>query len=715
MYTWKQYTNLPGIKGMDPKQQWQKFYTYQMNETSINNSAAASSAAGAGGGGGGKKITSGRGALFMDNYNKNWEFFLTDENGKITNRKETGISVIEYYVDSTYVIDGKGYVICFSNEADYIYIYVKNDGTIVRTDTLSNHNDRGHRSGRFFFVTRINDGNGFRTITYFDGENVYDVEFGVEGEYSTATVESNTNYYLYEGNSWLGSERYMTDQATGVGIIVRDDLDGETDYKYYSLVNGNKLLINEEQPNETYGYGWHTFAGFGSIVTYNTTAGRYDTLRIVNLSTGNPILSVDISANDYDSNEWVFYGRGKMAHIFWGGTDNIYNIFLYDGATGELVNQTVSSTGLSFDFFCTQAAPSYGFDTLGYNFSRNFISEDIVFIFRSNAYVSNVLDYFDNFNILYIPSGVFDYSQEVNWVPLTDKGVDMYRAMFTENVFTIAIDVDGNVETPGNLGQLLITETNDTTYNFGFTVSNYTNYNTYQLYDSYVYKFFFSGNRDEIFIFDTNGNLDFTGTYSPNNYFYNERELFVMTNEQDQETYYYNNTTKGLSPSLVPLEGPSGNNYYNEETNWSTFWNNTDQMSDGKKLFRGNYNTHSEYVLLTGTSEPVYLDFSYLEGLNNNIYLCKTFIIVQYQDGDGNGFAKVYDYSGNLTQDLAFGYCEWISNDSVVGDMAVIRFTNWGTTKRVFLTKDNYHTYDLVWDPYYHYTLFNDIRWWYND
>ena len=716
MYTWKQYTNLPGIKGMDPREQWQKFYRYQMLEASSNSAASAAAGAGAGAGAGGSlnPKTSGRGSLFMDNYDRNWKFFLTDENGKITKRKETGISVTEYYVDGTYVIDGKGYIIMFSNDTDYIFMYVKADGTIVRKDELPNYNQTGERSGRFFFVTRNTNANGFRTITYFDGEKVYDVEFGVEGEYSTASVESNTNYYLYEGSSWWNSEEDMTDNATGVGIIVSDNLDGETGYKYYSLVDGNKVLINEEQPNFYYSYGWHTFAGFGCVVVWNAITNKYDSLRIVNLSTGEIIHNVDVSANNYGNNDWVFYGRGKMGHIFWNGNDDIYNIYLYDGSTGEIVNQRVGSTGLYFDFFCTQAAPAYEYDPAGFSFNRNFITDDIALTFRSDGYVSNELDYFDSFNILYIPSGVFDGSQEVNWIELSNKGVYEFMGMLTENVFTMPIDVDGNSGTPGNMGQLVITATDDTTYSFGFNVLSHDGIWMYQLYDSYVYKFFFSGDRDEIFIFDTNGNLDFTDTYYPNNEFYYERELFVMVNNEDDQAYYYNNTTKGLSPSLVPLEGPDGSKHFGSD-NYYTYWNTTDQMSDGKILLRGDdFERTDNFVLLTGTSEPVFFDFSYVIGTTWNIYLCKNFIVVQYRNDDHNGFAKVYDYSGNLTQDLEFGQCQWVSNDNIVGDMAVIRFTNWGTTKRVFLTKDTYHTYDLVWDPYYHYTLFNDIRWWYD-
>lgn len=709
MYTWKQFSSLPGIKGLEPREQWQKFYMYEASNTS----AAASSAAGAGAGGGSlSPITSGNGTLFLDDYKDNWSFFTADEAGKKTRTINTGVDRLDYYLQQSYIIDKKGYVLIFTDEVVFKVLYINESGRIVRTDSVPTTYDYEIVSCRYFYMKSDNDDAGYRTITYFDGENVYDVQFGAPGEYSTAYVDTETNYYLYETTSISETEAYMDSSASGAGLIVVDNLDGDTNEKYYSVYNGNKLLINEEQDNHYYSYTWDVYSGFGVVVDYDANEGIYSSIRIVDLRTGDDIYTIDVSTGAYASHDYVFYGTGKVANILWSTPGSVYKIYVFDGTTREIVVYEHERMNYNYDFFCTQKAAVYGYEIETENtFERNFISEDIVFTFRSSTSEINNLEYFDNFDILYIPASVFDGGQS-NLVELTDTGVEPNLGMFTNNVFTMLSDISGTSSTPGDFGCLIISEDDDTTHNFGFGNSIYNGVWFYQLNDGFVYKFFFNEDRDEVHIFDTNGNLEFDGNSPPANSFYNSGGLFAMSNYEDEITYYYNNTTKGLSPSLVPLTGPdSGNQFYDDEY-WLTFHNTPGNISDGILLLRGTDNSNTDnFVLLTENAAPVFFDFSYIDGLNHNIYLCKTFIIVQYRDGDGNGFAKVYDHSGNLKQDLSFGHCLWISNDAVVGDMAVIRFTSSGTTKRVFVSKNRHHTYDLVWDPYSHYTLFNDARW----
>lgn len=723
MYSWQHFIKLPGIKDLDPREQYRR-YSNLMLEASNNNAAAASSAAAGAGAGGGTpawrrtNLTGDNGVLFLDNYDTNYKFFIIDENGINSNRIDTGIVANDWYNQDYFSLQSKGYVIVFRNEEDetiYQFLFVRANGTIAASNIVNSGTDNENlpqwdqKDGKYFFYNEELPDNS-RNIVYFDGDEVYTHTFEFD-----PTVASNSNSYIYETEGWEDGSTSFDDEVSASGLIVYDVVGADRDSgyistKWYSLHKGTttELFVNDENYNlNIYSdVSWDFQSSFLTNLRFDGSI--YSDINFYNTETGD-VQTISLTASgtysvEYTNVDYLYYGTGKFGALFSNDSayENGYLVVTYDGVRKQAFTKLVPRVGTGeWDFFATTKTPSFR--------DRNFISENIVFVFQNNGVYTDPLYYWDNISFL----GVFDGATQNDLITLDGYGIDSVygSGMFTENVFTMLADSTGTASNPGQAAQLIIDANGYTFSNFGFSMSSYTNFNPYQLDDSYVYKFYFEADRDEFQKFDTDGTRLMTATFSPNNGTWNTGKLFVIDNNIDNITYFSNETTIGLSPSNIQTLGLTVSKSYDDET-WSTYYNKP--INDGKLLLSGNdYSAVDNFVLLTSSNQPVYYDFSYLNDMDGwNVYLCKTFIIVQFQDVDGNGFARTYDHNGTLTQDLSFGYCEWISNDSVVGDIGVLRFTNWGTTKRVFLTKDTYSEYDLDWDPYNHWTIFNDYYWW---
>lgn len=719
MYSWNYFISLPGIKDLDPREQARQFFIHQSNAMleASNNSLAPAAAAAAGSGGGGlTKKTSNEGVLFMDNLNSNYEFFVVDEKGVKTNRVNTGIVANDWYENNSWVIQSKGYVIEFRNEEDnniYQFLFVRADGTIAGSKIIQGNllYQYDQRNGKYFYYNELTTTG--RDIVYFDGDEIYTHTFDANN--TTARVAWNANTYIYETEGFQDGSSVFTDNVSASGLIVYDDRDSDINKKWYSLHKGTITELFQEDNGHIPDTTWDFQSSFVTNIRWDN---YYSDITFYSTETGNVLQTLSVTASEYQNVDSLYYGTGKFSALFYNNSE--YLVVTYDGVTNQLFTKTVERIGTGeWDFFCSTKTPSLGDAPWGDDDYRNFISENIVFVFQNNGVSYDAaqysLYYWTNISLL----GVFDGATQSDLVTLDGYGVDTVNygsGAFTENKFSVFADSTGtSSNNTGQAAQLIIDANGYTFSNFGPTIAEVDGFNLIQLDDAYVYKIYQSGSDiDEYQKFGTNGQRLMTATFSPaqTNY-WNTGKLFRMEHYYGN-TYstYFTNDIIGNSPSSIEALGLTVSKAYRNDS-WTTYYNTPDNINDGKVLLAGDdYTAVDNFVLLTGTTEPVYLDFSYIFDTNNNIYLCKTFIIVQYQDGEGNGFAKTYDYDGNITQELSFGQCEWISSDSVVGDLGVIRFTNWGTTKRVFLTKDTYYAYDLEWDPYYHWTIFNDYYWW---
>jgi hypothetical protein len=718
MYSWQHFINLPGIKDLDPREQYRR-YSNLMLEASNNNAAAAaasSAAAGAGAGGGGTPasrripITGDNGVLFIDDYDTNYKFFIVDENGINTGRIDTGIVVNDWYENNYYSLQSKGYVIEFRNENDSDYhqfLFVRANGTIAGSNIVFEPYQNDQRNGKYFFYTEIVSPRT-RNIVYFDGDEIYTHvfdRFEVNPE-----VADNENEYIYETQGYQSSTGF-DDNVSASGLIVIG-LPKSRDEQpiWYSVHKGTITELFQEEEVYIYDISWDFQSSFLTSIRYN--GPTYSDISFYSTETGETLQTLSITASQYTNVDYLYYGTGKFSALFQNSSE--YLVVTYDGVINQLFTKTIEKIGTGeWDFFATTKTPSFENAPFGDDDPRNFISESIVFVFQNNGVYNAPLYYWDNISFL----GVFDGATQSDLITLDGKGIDSVygSGMFTENVFTMFADSTGTASNPGQAAQLIISSTGYTFSNFGFSMSAYSSFTPYQLNDSYVYKFYFEADRDEYQKFNTNGTRLMTATFSPNNFERNTGKLFVINNNDENITYFTNEII-GNSPSSIEALGLTVSKSYDDDY-WETYYNKPDNINDGILLLSGNdYSVVDNFVLLTSSTQPLYLDFSYLDDMDGwNVHLCKTFIIVQFQDNEGNGFARTYDFDGNITQDLSFGYCEWISNDSVVGDIGVLRFTNWGTTKRVFLTKDTYSEYDLEWEPYNHWTIFNDYYWWRND
>ena len=721
MYSWKYFISLPGIKDLDPREQARQFFVYQSNamleasNNTLSQAAAAAAAAGAGGGAGGgsglRKRTSGEGVLFMDNLNSNYEFFVIDEKGVKTNRVDTGIVANDWYENNYYSLQSKGYVIEFRSEEDSDYhqfLFVRANGTIAASNIVFNPYQNDQRNGKYFYYNEVLS-NDSRKIVYFDGDEVYTHTFNFTN--TTARVAWNSNTYIYETEGFQDSSTPFTDNVSASGLIVYDDRDGGINKKWYSLHKGTTTELYQED----YAYINETSWDFQSKFLVNLRWDNvYADINFYSTETGNLLQTVGLTASEYTNVDNIFYGTGKFAALFQNSSE--YLVVTYDGVINQIFTKTVSKLGTGeWDFFASVKTPVIGNAPWGNDDYRNFISENIVFVFQNNGVYTEPLYYWDNISLL----GVFDGATQSDLVTLDGYGIDTSygNGMFTENVFTIFADSTGNSSSPGEASQLIITASGYTFSNFGFPMTDADDVSSYQLDDYYAYKIYHNDGGDgvdEFQKFGTNGQRLVTATFSPamtNQWGYG-KTLIIDHNNGLNNITYFTNTIIGNSPSSIEALGLTVSKAYNNDE-YYTYFNDPSNTSDGKLLLSGDdFAAVDNFVLLRNSSEPTYFDFTYINGINSNIYLCKTFIIVQFQDNEGNGFARTYDFDGNITQDLSFGYCEWISSDSVVGDLGVIRFTNWGTTKRVFITKDTNYAYDLEWDPYYHWTIFNDYYWW---
>jgi hypothetical protein len=724
MYSWKYFISLPGIKDLDPREQARQFFVYQSNamleasNNSLSQAAAASSAAGSGGGGGLRRnnLTGDNGVLFMDNYDTNYKFFIIDESGVNSKKVDTGIVANDWNEDYYYSLQSKGYVIKFVNVDNndiWQFLFVRANGTIVGKNIVNGTdiNQYDQKNGKYFYYNEAVS-NDNRKIVYFDGDEVYThiFNFGDELSVSTAHVAWNSNEYIYETEGWQDTSTPFTDNVSASGLIVYDNRDGDINKIWYSVHKGTITELFQEEDGYSYDVSWDFQSSFLTDIRFGFgTYSIYSDISFYSTETGTRLQTVGLTASEYTNVDYLYYGTGKFSALFQNSSE--YFVVTYDGVINQIFTKTIEKLGTGeWDFFATTKTPSFEDAPWSNDDARNFISENIVFVFQNNGVYTAPLYYWDNISLL----GVFDGATQSDLITLDGYGIDSVygSGMFTENVFTMLADSTGTASNPGQASQLIISSTGYTFSNFGFSMSSYSTFTPYQLNDSYVYKFYFEGNRDEFQKFNTNGTRLMTATFSPNNYTWNTGKLFVIENNDENITYFTNEAI-GNSPSSIEALGLTMAKAYDDNT-WSTYYNTPDNINDGKLLLSGNdYAAVDNFVLLTSSDEPVYLDFSYLDEMDGfNVHLCKTFIIVQFRDLEGNGFARTYDYEGNLTQDLSFGYCEWISNDSVVGDIGVIRFTNSGTTKRVFLTKYTYSVYDLDWSPYDHWTIFNDYYWW---
>lgn len=726
MYSWQHFINLPGIKDLDPREQYRR-YSNLMLEASNNNAAAAASsaAAGAGAGAGGKaptkrtNLTGDNGVLFLDDYDTNYKYFIVDESGVNSNRIDTGIVVNDWYEDYYYSLQSKGYVIVFRNEQDdtiYQFLFIRANGTIAASNIVNGEPYQwDQKNGKYFYYNEIVSDT--RKIVYFDGDEVYThiFNFGDELSTSTAHVAWNSNEYIYETEGYQDSSTQFTDTISASGLIVYDDRDGDIDTIWYSVHKGTITELFQEDSNYINDTSWDFQSSFLTNVRWNSV---YEDINFYSTETGEVLQTIGLTSSGtysvgYTNVDYLYYGTGKFSALFTNNSayENGYLVVTYDGVKNQVFTKLVPRIGTGeWDFFATTKTPSFADSPWGSDDYRNFISENIVFVFQNNGVYNEPLYYWDNISFL----GVFDGATQSDLISLDGYGIDSVygSGMFTENVFTMFADSTGTASNPGQAAQLIISTNGYTFSNFGFTTNAFNSTNPYQLNDSYIYKFYFKSDRDEFQKFNTNGTRLMTATFSPNNYTWNTGKLFVIDNNDENITYFTNEII-GNSPSSIEALGLTISKSYDDDI-WSTYYNKPDNINDGILLLSGtDYSAVDNFVLLTSSTEPLYLDFSYLDDMDGwNVHLCKTFIIVQFQDVDGNGFVRTYDFDGNLTQDLSFGNCEWISNDSVVGDIGVLRFTSWNTTKRVFLTKDTYSEYDLEWDPYNHWTIFNDYYWW---
>lgn len=720
-YNWRQFTDLPAVKNLDKGEQMRQYYRYQnkMNEKTSTSAAASSSAAGAGAGagaggaGGGGHVsspqTSGSSVLFLDDVNENWEYFLVDENNVKTNVVDTGLSSNDIYLNDTcsggYPIKN-GYVIKMNNDNDKTwFLFIGENGQLVRRDELTSWNDDGEIDGRFYYYTTYVD--SITNIVIFDGVKLY--EYSYNG--FVYQFNADDSAYTYDTNSFYSDTTYGEGDTLLNGLVfVNTD-----SYEFYFLGNENPItLFTGDGANDYYG-SWSAGSNNLFMFEYSDSTSKYLTIKVYG---ANGLKStLDVSSEQFISLDWFSYGQNKIGGIFYdSGEVNYYKIFTYNNDTNEFLTKEYSNTGYYFDyFFDGSVQPFYGGDFYCLDKLSNYRSDNVLFTFYDNNTEYNDLYYWDNFDAFPVFNGATAIGDPIQLGGGTSSfGLDSYRGMFTENTFTMLAD-SGN----GNISELLITREGLSFNDLGFAKTDVNSWDYFRLYDSFVYKFFFSGVQDLLVVNNTYGAttsvLNLTNV-APNNTFVTERELMLVNDNNNNITYYLNDTTNG---EFVSLGG-----YYFDQID-RTFYNTADGLKDGKVLLYSG--CIGDIILLTGTSSPVNLDFSFLYSMDSwNIYLNDTYILLQYRDYEGIGYAKTYGYDGNVIQDeINFGHCEWISADLYLGyglggrynsnyhsvkDNTVLRFTSWCRTKRVFFNANGYKENTTHWG-YSHKTIFNDYLW----
>ena len=377
-----------------------------------------------------------------------------------------GLAVSDYYY-SIKIVNGKGYIVKFtdrSNSSINVWKYINSRGEIVGSFTFTGGvseyelDTQGH-------VVLYQDINYVRILN-FDGNDKYDHTF------------IGSNFYL--------EEDYNYTSANGSFIVGIADYDGNTGDEAFILINKDKsYVLSLQNFNSTGTYASDTSVyGYGNFVyltIYNDNNGWYTRYQIWNTN-GVLLKDVDISAYQFTSKTYYFYGDNKLLSIFYNGSglanSNTDYLLQYNGTTNKLAGYNPITQQLSqFHYYGTNGydyRQVYAYDKYltnsirpyNYNWNSGLYDADSVAITYSDqhdnipAHVNSQVNYCDIVYLLKDQSSFTTYTfanDETKYIRIPNEGGGYNRITPSSNLiaFTYAPTDYGE----GELRILAITST----------------------------------------------------------------------------------------------------------------------------------------------------------------------------------------------------------------------------------------------------------------
>jgi hypothetical protein len=249
----------------------------------------------------------------------NWSYYIADyRNNTLTGPKDTGVSMIDYDISTTYSINNGGYVVLFRLKADanyYILFFTDAAGTILETISGYTSDLNTHSMGGRWFAATDYDA---RLLWYFDGQ----------------TVTAEPNYLQSADDDFTIGSNSAPACADGFGLITYKT---NGDVTYCIVGNSGVLeLFTYNQitsSNLNYEFRLYNMSGVVTLRNYNQSTGYYESIRAFDTATGAQLGStLDLSGGEYTDSSISEYGSGRYFWIFGSSTE--WQVVVYSKELG---------------------------------------------------------------------------------------------------------------------------------------------------------------------------------------------------------------------------------------------------------------------------------------------------------------------------------------------------------------------------------------------
>jgi hypothetical protein len=296
-------------------------------------------------GGGGGSLTDEPDQLFVykDPESLTWKYAIINySDASINGPYETSVVSADFYVQATYIIQNKGFVLNFVNNVDSVIHTVKfisSDGTIKGSIDNLVTLDYGivECDGRFVVASDADAG----IIWFFDGDNFV----------TYTDLLPGTGYFV------IGSFVDLTN-TKGVGVFTLTPVGEDALLKYWLIGSTGVTLIFESEPFNPSIDPYQVPILYNKsdkilTFTYDNNTGKYYGFAFYD-SSGNILQDVTFPESTlYTSIERFLYGTDKYILIAKNDADTgvDYLVYQYDGVTNTLQSLTLSRTEYtSFSF-----------------------------------------------------------------------------------------------------------------------------------------------------------------------------------------------------------------------------------------------------------------------------------------------------------------------------------------------------------------------------
>ena len=685
-----------------------------------------------------RKGAFGESDIFLDTNQSNYRYIVMDSqlaetlpsgyplpyttSGSI-NSKDLNVSVSDYNINNSHIINNKGYIFAFYNRSDSsqnIIKYIDSKGEVV--DTI-------YRTGSYSFSDLEQKVNIFSyyesssvTIKVFDGDNIYSHSFATDNGYNIRTdfdkCSSNGSFLIdiYDYNGI--SDNTLT-------VLINKDKAYHLQELNYSSTN---LYVNDAA---VYLYGNFVF-----LTVYNDDTSYYTRFQIWNTD-GKLLKDINLlSPQQYNfgSIDYVMYGENKIQIIFTNGDGDYllnYNgttdkLIGYDNVTG-LLNQFHQSTG-NYSNRIIYAYNKYPTNSIRpYNYVWNsglFDAESLAIIYSDishnlSYHINSQVNYCD---IVYLLNGQTEYNTYRFANDITSYIRIPYQYEYnriTPSSNLIAFTYGATSYSTGSLNLLAITPSGIVTSSLANDLDNTHGINSTSdnvivkpVGDYIMYSFYTPSTDITTFKMVKGANVKDTLNVSGderNNFRRRTNSLFIFSN-YDEKVYYFNTLNDRFT------EIPNGYYFYDDaELNNSI---TTNGLNDGNILFPPNNvspGSNPNMILFKKgvSSSPVNLPET--DGYHN-IQLGSEAIFYAYQDMNDSYKWKlnVYDLNLNLNKTLSL-LTNNISEFYVLGKRCWIESHN----ADIFGNPNLYSSYMVSLNGIAYWTnsanispIFDDKYWW---